>query len=445
MTTSSQTSSASGASPQAGLQPGDAPLIRVLEVARRLGGTSDVQEILSLIIDALRDLLGAERATVFQYDPGRNELYTRVAHGLDDSARREFRFKVDKGLAGECCTTRRMINVPDCYSDPRFSQEVDKRTGFRTRNLLCIPLIATDGTIIGVGQVLNKRDGAFTAEDEFVAEALGMQAAVALQRATLFEAKVRQEKLDRDIALAQRMQEATWPNHIPQPEGYEIAVHLQPAEETGGDACDVFTVPGAGTVLFIADATGHGIGPALSVTQARSMARIAMRCGVGIEQAVRHINNQLCEDLPPGRFITAFLGRLDTERHAIEFHSAGQGPLLHFHAGSGSGAFSDANGLPLGIMVQTDADGAPLGIVELAPGDVYAVLSDGFFEAQNETGSQFGNAGIVEVIRQTSTQPADQIIRAIVDAVNAHSGARAADDDRTALVVRRQPDGGGQE
>lgn len=439
MSVPTPTSSSQAGSGDRDDRSGDSPLIRVLEVARRLGGTSDVREILSLIIDALRDLLGAERATVFQFDPASNELYTRVAHGLDDSMQRELRFPIDKGLAGECCTTRRMINVPDCYADPRFSVEVDRRTGYHTRNLLCIPLVATDGSTVGAAQVLNKHDGFFNADDEFVAEALGMQAAVALQRAMLFEVKIRQEKLDQDIALAQRMQKATWPTHIPQPNGYEIAVYLQPADETGGDACDVFTVPGAGTVLFIADATGHGLGPALSVTQSRSMARVAMRCGVGIEQAVRHINAQLCEDLPPGRFITAFLGRLDPDANMIEFHSAGQGPLLHYHAATGAGDFSEANGLPLGIFEHNDVDGVPLGSAALAPGDVYAVLSDGFFEAQNLGGEQFGNEAILEVIRSSGSSSAEQIIERIVQAVGGHCGRRPADDDRTALVVRRKP------
>lgn len=413
--------------------------MRVLEVARRLGGTSDVEEILGLIIDALRDLLGAERATVFQYDAAAHELYTRVAHGLDDSARREFRFRVERGLASECCLTRRLINVPDCYADPRFTPEVDRRTGYRTRNLLCIPLVATDGSIVGVGQVLNKKGGTFSKADEFLAEALGMQAAVALQRAMLFEAKLRQEKLDADVALAQRMQEATWPTHVPQPAGYEIAVHLQPAEETGGDACDVFDVPGFGTILFIADATGHGLGPALSVTQARAMVRVAMRCGVGVEQAVRHINAQLCEDLPPGRFITAFLGRLDVEAGRIEFHSAGQGPLLHVHASTGAADLREANGLPLGILDHGDVEGVELGEVILAPRDVYAVLSDGYFEAVDHRGRPFGSDAIVEVIRGSLDQSAEVILSRIIESVSAHCGERPADDDRTALVIRRVP------
>ncbi len=396
-------------------------------------------EILSLIIDALRDLLGADRATVFQYDPQRHELYSRVAHGLDESTQREFRFPVGKGLAGECCTKRQIINVPDCYADPRFSAEVDRRTGYHTRNLLCIPLVATDGSTVGVAQVLNKHGGAFTAADEFIAEALAMQAAVALQRATLFEAKLRQEKLDQDIALAQRMQEATWPAHVPQPEGYEIAVHLQPAEETGGDACDVFAVPGGGTVLFIADATGHGIGPALSVTQARSMARVAMRCGVGLEQAVRHINAQLCEDLPPGRFITAFLGRLDAEAHTIEFHSAGQGPLLHIHAATRTADAAEATGLPLGIMPFGVVDGVELGRILMAPGDVYAVLSDGFFEAQDARGRQFGTQAVVEVIAASLDCSAEKMIERLIEALGRYCGTRPPDDDRTALIVRRLP------
>ena len=404
-------------------------------MARSLGATSDVAEILALINDALRDLLSADRATVFRYDDESNQLVTTVAHGLRNDLIREFRFPVSTGFVSECFRTRRTINVPDCYADERFSPEMDRRTGYRTQSLLCVPLVATDGAAVGVAQVLNRRGGPFTAADERLAEALAAQAAVALHRAELFEAKLRQEKLDRDLALARMMQEATWPDRVPQPPGYEIAVYSRPAEETGGDAYDVLDLDAARVLLFMADATGHGIGPALSVVQVRAMVRMAMRCGTRIETAVEHINAQLHEDLLPGLFVTAFFGRLDTAGHRLVYHSAGQGPLLHYRAATGQCTFSPANGMPLGIVVPLACDAVPA--VALEPGDMFLVLSDGLYDGKNPAGEPFGEEGVVAAVKRHAGESAQAVIDAIVRYAAAHAGTHKTLDDCTAIVVRR--------
>src|SRR5205085_10765046 len=111
-------------------------------------------------------------------------------------------------------------------------------------------------------------------------------------------------------------------------------------------------------VLLLADATGHGIGPALSVTQVRAMLRIGMRLRGELERVFSEINRQLCQDLDSGRFVTAFLGLLDPSSHSIEYHSAGQGPLLHFHAKDQSFEWLDSSMLPLGIYEDALSDGA---------------------------------------------------------------------------------------
>lgn len=431
-------------------------LRRVLHVARLLGALDDLKTILSVIIDAMRDALDAERATVFEFDQTSATLFSTVAHGLtmtaDMPASGEIRIPVSAGLAGECARTRQIINVPDAYADPRFNRAVDRQTGFRTRSILAIPLEGVDGELIGVAQVLNKNvalGGTFTEDDKEIAISLAAQAAVAIKRARLLEDRMVREKLERDIQLARRMQQESWPAYMPALEGYDLAGFSRPADETGGDAYDAVGLLRRGSavevaeederaeaaLLFIADATGHGLGPAISVTQARSMARMGIRSGEDIYAIALNMNKQLCDDLPSGRFVTAWLALLDARSHTLTTFSAGQAPLLHFRAADGSVEVLGAETVPFGVLPDLGQDRPR--VVALEPGDVFAVLSDGYYEASLESGEQFGDKRVAEIIRARRGCTSQEILTAVHEAVEAFTGGAPPADDQTALIVRR--------
>ena len=165
-------------------------LERILEVTRELARPLDLQTMLERVIDEGRTVLRADRGTVFLYDSDTDELFSTVATGTDT-----FRIPADRGIVGECARTRRVVNVPDCYADPRFNRDIDRKTGYKTRCLLTVPLVGYDDSLVGVLQVLNKSNGVFTGEDEHIATALGAQCAVALQRARMLEDLVTKEKM----------------------------------------------------------------------------------------------------------------------------------------------------------------------------------------------------------------------------------------------------------
>lgn len=420
-------------------------LSRILAVSRHLGASADLREILSLIIDAMRDTLDAERATVFEFDPTSNELFTTVAHGLvsatsmPNAPQREIRVPVPAGLAGECAQSKRIISVPDAYADGRFNPAVDRQTGFRTQSILTIPLVAHDGELVGVAQVLNKRGGSFTAADEELAQALAAQAAVAIKRGRLIEDRLVRQKLERDLELARTIQQSSFPRQLPALRGFDLATWNQAAEQTGGDVYDVITRStdhrSTSVVLLMADATGHGIGPALSVTQLRSMARMAVRLGAGLVELARQTNRQLCDDLPVGRFITAWFGELDATRGTLASFSAGQGPLIRYSSQRDAFESLDADAPPLGVLEQLQGDAsAP---IAMSPGDLFAVISDGIYEARNVRDEQFGAQRVIQSIRQARGGSAQHIIEELRRSLEQFTGAQPADDDRTAIIIKR--------
>ena len=173
-------------------------LYQILNVSRQLGATADTRSVQVGVVNCLRDVLQAERATVFEYDEATDELVAVLAHGPTGDLDESFsgvRIPAGVGLAGTVARNGEMINIPDAYEDERFNREIDQKTGYRTRSLLTVPMNTTDGRLIGVAQVLNKRNGIFEPQDEAIAEALAAQCAVAMRRSRLIEDRVELEKV----------------------------------------------------------------------------------------------------------------------------------------------------------------------------------------------------------------------------------------------------------
>jgi len=140
--------------------------------------------LLVKIMTAATSMLDADRGTLFLYDAASNELFSRVAGGI---AGEEIRFPADAGIAGECFSSGRVINIADAYSDARFNADFDRHTGYRTHSMLCMPIVAKGERKIGVMQILNRKGGAFGSADERRLRAFSAQAAVAIENAQLFE------------------------------------------------------------------------------------------------------------------------------------------------------------------------------------------------------------------------------------------------------------------
>ncbi len=158
----------------------------LLEVSRRVADTLSLDVLLPRMVELVSEFLEAERCTIFLHDPDTDELYTRAAVGLQA----EIRFAASQGIAGAVFRSGQAVRIPDAYADPRFNQEVDKRTGFRTRNILCAPITRSrEGSpeVVGVAQVLNKRRGDFEDDDVTVLQALMSQAASAFVNAQLHD------------------------------------------------------------------------------------------------------------------------------------------------------------------------------------------------------------------------------------------------------------------
>lgn len=169
---------------------------KLLEITSAISSNLQLDALLQRVINVTTDMLEADRSTLFMYDPKTDELWSRVAEGLDV---KEIRFPSFAGIAGTCFTEGEVINIPEAYEDSRFNQEVDKKTGYRTRSILCMPIINKDGRKLGIMQVLNKKGGPFGPNDESRLRAFTAQAAIALENAQLFEDVLNEKNYNESI------------------------------------------------------------------------------------------------------------------------------------------------------------------------------------------------------------------------------------------------------
>ena len=157
---------------------------QILEVTQDLAGELVLEVLIARIMTATTQLLNAERASLFVYDEKADELFTLYADGLET---RQIRVPIGSGIAGAVFTSGKTENITAPYEDPRFNREVDLRTGFVTRSILCVPITNKAGARIGVAQALNRKGGVFGAKDEARLKAFAAQIAVSLENAKLFD------------------------------------------------------------------------------------------------------------------------------------------------------------------------------------------------------------------------------------------------------------------
>lgn len=160
------------------------PLIALLKIGQAVSAETDINALLKVIAEETKAAIQADRCSVFLYNKKNDELWSKVALGMDDS--QEIRFPASKGLAGHVVKTGETINITDAYSDNRFNKEIDIQTGYKTSTILCMPIRNLNHEIIGAFQVLNKQNGVFSEEDEDLLVAIGSSAGIALENAQLF-------------------------------------------------------------------------------------------------------------------------------------------------------------------------------------------------------------------------------------------------------------------
>jgi serine phosphatase RsbU (regulator of sigma subunit) len=407
----------------------------LLTVAESLGREIQLDALLKLMVAEVTKAMMAERSTLFLVDRKKpDELVSRVAEGAQ-----EIRVPFGVGIAGATARSRGTINVPDAYKDSRFNQAFDKSSGFRTRNILSVPLIGQNGRLIGVVQVLNKKGGeAFTREDERFLDSICVHFAIALQRAEMVEAYLRSQVVAESLELAREIQMGLVPRNfpaLPQFREIDIFAAIVPALEVGGDLYDFFTLDQDRICFIIGDVSDKGIPAALFMAMVRATFKMAaIAAPESIALTMNRVNQFLCESNPQQMFVTALAGILDLRTGHVDYVDAGHEPPFIRHADGTVQKVDKAGNIVLGLLPDY---AFASGELQLAAGDNLVLYTDGVTEAM-DAGHQLFGADRLEMTLSCAGHPADSeaVIRALLDDLRAHVGQSHQSDDITLLAIR---------
>jgi serine phosphatase RsbU (regulator of sigma subunit) len=249
------------------------------------------------------------------------------------------------------------------------------------------------------------------------------------------ETKGQLERIQHDLQVARSIQQSLLPKEEPKIAGFDIAGWNQPADDTGGDYFDWQVLSNGRLVVTLADVTGHGIGPALLAAVCHAYARSSFRFAPTVLAAFEHINQALSPDLGPGRFVTFVAAMCGPNNPELEILSAGHGPLFIYLRKDDRVTEMSAQAVPFGILPFFKSD--PVAKLQLNPGDLVLLATDGFFEWENLAGEQFGAKRLVEVIRAYRDYSPREIIANLYDVVTRFSSGSKQQDDLTAVIIKR--------
>jgi serine phosphatase RsbU (regulator of sigma subunit)/CRP-like cAMP-binding protein len=405
-------------------------LRRIIEASKLINSALDLDELLKVILDLALKIVDGENGTVYLVDKQKRELWSKV---LEAAEPLNIRLPFGKGIAGFVGVTGDTLNIPDAYLDPRFNPEVDQKTGYHTKTILCMPMKNREGEIVGVFQLFNKRSGTFTSEDENAIKALSVHAAISVEKARLYEEEKNKVILEKELLAAHTVQVGLLPERLPQVEGYEFACRSVPAKSVAGDLYDLMELENGNLALSLGDVSGKGMPAALLMANVQATVRAYSRLDSTPGNCAKHSNELLFGSTSPEKFVTLFHGVIDPVRNLLTYTNAGQEEPFFFH--NSRQIRLETGGVPLGVVNHFPYEEET---VELGRGDVLVVYSDGIQDAVNANHERFSIEKLERVVRDSLKFRAEEIADAVFAAVKDHVQDTSQFDDMTLLVVKRK-------
>jgi sigma-B regulation protein RsbU (phosphoserine phosphatase) len=405
----------------------------LLGVAKALAGEIELDHLLEVIVDKAAEVMDAERATLFLYDQPRNELWSKTTQKLEIN---EIRVPLGVGIAGTVAKTRALVNISDAYADSRFDPSFDQQTGYRTRSILCLPLIGNRDSLVGVIQVLNKKNSqTFDDIDESLLAGLSDHITVALERGRLIEAYIEKERLEEGLKLAHDIQMSMLPKTFPPfPERRELDIFaaITPAKEVGGDFYDFFFVDEDRLCFAIGDVSGKGVPAALFMAVITTLFKAIAGRVQSPAEILSTVNREICRDNESKMFTTLFCGVLDIRTGEIKYSSGGHNSPYHVsHAGVQQ--VPTTGGRVLGLVEETTYG---WGRLALGSGETIFLYTDGVTEAMDPAGEFFSEQRLESSLTQSQFASAREQIERLTNQVALFAARAEQSDDITALAIR---------
>jgi sigma-B regulation protein RsbU (phosphoserine phosphatase) len=414
------------------------PLKRLIEAHQFLADMESLEALLPVLLDLARNVTHAEAASIMLYDEKREVLQFAAARDefLGERAgevlKSAVELRVGEGIAGWVAKNKQSINISDAQEDHRFSGKADVKTGFITRNLLCVPLLYGDD-LLGVINVLNAKDKpCFDGFDESILECFADLAGTAITRSRFLELRLQQERMEVQLEAAAKIQSLFWPKLPDLGLGSKVWAVSVPATFVGGDLYDVIPMHDGSWLIYVGDVSDKGLPAALIMAALSTKIRSEALSRHEVDQLLASVNNDIYDlTVDEGFFATIVLGRYWPANGRVQFTQGGHLPPL-WVVGGKLRDLPEVKGMALGVKADSEYERKE---IFLSPGESLLFLTDGVTEAENERGELFGSDRLLSCIKSTRELPYG---KELLDAVNIWRGSAEANDDLTMLEIWRQ-------
>jgi len=402
------------------------------EVHRALAATQNLQDLLEILLDRAFAHLGPEEGVVYLKHPhgGLEKVATRRLPGAKGE------LSHSRSLEHEVVEKAQAALVLDALTDERFAA-AQSILSSGVRSLIAAPLLDASGTLgmLVLGSRIHLRR--FSEQDMELLVAFASVAALRIRNLALAEEAARRRELEKELAIARHIQLALLPESLPDIPGYAVFATNDASRAVSGDFYEFQRRDDSDEqIIVIADVSGKGIGASLLAASFDSLLMGPIEVNYPTDVICSRVSRRLFQKTPPERYVTAFLIALDPATGRVQYTNAGHNAGLLVRAGGASVQRLGATGMPIGLMPFAEYERAE---VTLAPGDLIVLYTDGLTEAANPVGDEFGIDRLEAVVRRHAAEPLVALAVAIETAIEVFVDGTPFGDDRTLVVLRREP------
>lgn len=405
----------------------------ILELSHAIENGADIQSLLETIITKCMIVMRAEAASLMLLDHETNELEFKVALGPKGKQVKPLRLPLGKGIGGWVAKEGKPLLIPDAYTDKRFDPSFDKKSGYVTKSILCVPMMHKN-KVQGVVQALNRLDGKpFDQDDLRLFTLFSNLAALSIENSRLLYGEIEKKKIEKDLAVATEIQRLIIPHHLPKISNLEMSGIYIPSKGIGGDFYSVFPVNDNESVFCIADAAGKGVPGALLVSTLHATIKAYLDFTTDLVLILNKLNHLIEELSSSDHYITLFIGNYDKKTSELTYINAGHHPPMLLSKKNKMKKLTEG-----GVCVGVVPFEYEISKVPLEKGDILLMYTDGVIEAKNEADELFGEKKLLETVTNKKSESCEAIQDEITLRVLDHCGDRSLSDDFTLFILRRK-------
>ncbi len=404
-------------------------LSAVYNILGMLAGTLDPQEILDKTAGMICDVMRVKACSIRMLDESTGLLKVQAVHNLSDEYLNKGNVVLNENAIDAAAMQGAMVHITDAPNDPRTRYpEQAAREGI-VSGLVCGLIYR--GRAVGVLRVYTGEIHHFTPFEESLLRAIASQAAALVINARLLTDKLEAERYAQQLAYAGQVQQRMIPNAPPACSSMEIGTIYSPTYQVGGDYYDFLCFPGGNLGMAIADVSGKGIPASLLMASLRATLRAHAFHTYDIDHIISEVNRHVCRETTPSEFATLFYGVFAPDSRRLTYCNAGHDPTILLR--NGDVHYLETGGMALGVMPDYEYERE---VLELLPGDILLMYTDGAVEALNFNDERFGRHRLVESLKKYASHDAQLIAKNILWDIRRFRGLADRIDDLTMVAVK---------